>query len=958
MRFGLLGPLTAQDAVGPLVIGSAKVRTLLGILLLRRGQAVASDELKDALWGSDLPATATSSLYNHVTRLRRALGREGEDRIRSVPPGYVLDVEHGELDVDVHEELLRTARTARLEEDWEIVRRSCATALGLWRGEPLADLPQLTQSLRYGPEFQALEEARLGAVEWRCEADLRLGRYDGLAAELYTLTERHPLREGFSRHLMIALHRTERQAEALEVFHRLRRTLADSLGVEPGRAVQEALTEVLGGDGRPSGAEPSGANPSTEPEPEPEPAPAPEPPAPHPVHRPAQLPPDVRHFSGRRAQLDRLDALLDEARRHAGTGPVVLSGPGGVGKTALAVHWAHRVRADFPDGQLHVNLRGFAPDGTAVTPAQALRGLLEGLGVPRERLPVTQEARVALFRTLTDGRRLLILLDNARDSAQVRPLLSGSATSLTLVTSRDQLLGLVAVEGAQPVPLCVMPPAEARELLAARVGPGRVLADPRALDEAVELTAGLPLALAVVGARAAVSPALGLDRLVERLRRARGLDAFTGSDALSDVRAVLSWSYETLSADAARLFRLLAVHPGPDVSAPVAASLAAVPPYRAHKLLTELTQANLVTEGADGRYAFHDLLRAYATELGELGDPGPSRRAALERLVEHFLRTARRAALLLEPHLAPLDIPGGGTPGAGVHPEHLVDASEAREWFSAEHAALVKTVGSAAAAGLDLMCWQLAHTLQTHLLWGGYWEDSATVQTAALEAAERLDDAAARAKAHRGLAAALRDSAREGEAHTHLQRALGLFTSQGDPLGRAEVHLDLAGWHERQGRREEALHHNERALGFFRTAGDRAGEAKALNNVGRFQALLGHHAEALAMCEAARRVFEELGDRRSLALTWDSIGLVHRETGDPDQAAHCFRIAVEGLRTVGSPHCEAVALDHLGDAEQASGRPQAARAAWQRAWELLDRLRHEGAPAIARKLRESEPAPV
>ncbi|MGW1508605.1 AfsR/SARP family transcriptional regulator [Streptomyces sp. NPDC002394] len=941
MRFGLLGPITAQDAAGPLVIGSTKVRILLGILLLKRGQVVSSDELKAALWGTDLPATASSSLHNHVTRLRRTLGSEGAARLRSVPPGYVLDVERGALDGDRHEELLATARTARHGEDWETVREACATALALWRGSPLADLPGLGQSLLYGPALQALDEARLVALEWRCEADLRLGRYDGLAAELYALTEQHPLREGLHRHLMLALHRTDRQAEALAVFHRLRRILADELGVSPGRAVQEALADILQGHGEPA------AKPPT---PAPEPAPAPDAATAAGNHVPAQLPPVSRYFSGRRAELARLDALLEDARRHAGTGPIVVSGPGGVGKTTLAVHWAHRVRADFPDGQLHLNLRGFAPEGSAVTPDSALRSLLEGLGVPRARVPAAQEARTALFRTLTDGRRYLILLDNARDAAHVRPLLTGSATSLTVVTSRDQLLGLVAVEDAQPVALDVLSPDDARELLAARVGRDRVTADPRAVDEAVELAARLPLALAVVAARAAVTPALSLTRLVERLRLARGLDAFTGSDARSDVRAVLSWSYETLSTDAARLFRLLAVHPGPGITVPVAGSLAALPPARVHPLLTELAEANLVTEGADGRYAFHDLLRTYAVELGEQVDSGASRRTALRRIAEHYLRTAQRGALLMDPQLAPVDLPP--KPGRGVRPEDPADIGAAREWFTGEHEALVETVVRAGASGLDRACWQLAHVLKTYLSWGGHWADGAVVQTAALEAAERLADPTARARAHRSLAAALRwNAATDAEAGTHLRRALDLFTAEGDLLGQADVHLDLAGRHERKERPGEALHHNQRALELFQELGHRSGEAKALNNVGYFQALLGNHAEALAMCDAARRVFEELGDRRSLALTWDSLGVVHQQTGDLERAAHCFRISAEGLREVGAAYHEAVSLDHLGDVESTAGRPESAQEAWRQAWELLDALRHDDADTIRLKLR-------
>lgn len=946
MRFSLLGPLMAHDTADSPFTGSTNVRTLLAVLLLRRGQVVTLNELKAVLWGNAQPATAASSLHNHITRLRRALGPEGGGRLRSVPTGYVLEVHQGELDSDQHEELLSTARAARISEDWETIRQACATALELWRGSPVADLPGLADSLCYGPRLKVFDEARLIALEWRCEAELHLGRHHGLAAELYALTEQHPLREGFHRHLMVALHRADRQAEALAVFHRLRSTLADELGVEPGRAVQDALAEILQSPGEP----PKTTAALSRPEPAPEPRSAITVGGTPAAGVPAQLPPAPRYFSGRRAELARLDALLDDARRHAGTGPIVLSGPGGVGKTALAVHWAHRVRADFPDGQLHLDLRGFAPDGSAVTPHESLRGLLEGLGVQRARVPASQDARTALFRTLTDGRRLLVLLDNARDAEHVRPLIAGSATSLTVVTSRDQLLGLVAVEGAQPVPLDVLPPDEARELLIARIGHARAVTDPRAVDEAVELAARLPLALAVIGAQAAVTPASPLDQLVARLRRAHGLDAFTGSDARSDVRAVLSWSYETLDTDVARLFRLLAVHPGPGITTLAASSLCGVTLSRAEAMLAELARANLVTESADGRYAFHDLLRVYAEELGRQVDSTTTRRFALRRVTEHYLHTAQRAALLMDPQLRPLDLP---LPGRGVRPEHLSDIKEARAWFTSEHTALLATVRRARAAGLDKTCWQLAYALKTFLCWGGHWEDWVAAQTVALEAAERTGDTTAQAQAHRSLAAALDWSVPGTDAQTHLRQALHLFTAEKDVLGQADVHLDLAGRYERQERPQDALHHNEQALALYRCVGDRGGEAKALNNVGYFKALFGEYEEALALCNAARQVFEELGDRRSLALTWDSLGVVHQQTGDLTRAAQCFRRAAEGCREVGSRYHEADSLDHLGDVELAAGHMRTARDAWQRAWDLLTELQHDEAAAVRLKLERS-----
>lgn len=951
MRFGLLGPLTVHDGTAVRAISSTKVRTVLGALLLRPNRLVTADDLKAALWGAHPPASASGSLHNHISRLRRALAEDGDSRLRSVAQGYVLEVRDGELDSALFEDHLRDARAARLRQDWETVRHECARALELWRGRPLADLPDLADVDPYSRLIHTLQEARLHALEWRCDAELRLGRHHGLAAELGSLAAEYPLREAFHRQLMLVLHRTDRQAEAVAVFHRLRRTLVDELGIEPGAAVQDAFQEIIGG--RPQ-------RPAAEPEP---PAASPDGPASTPVTPPgppnpldvvpAQLPPAGFGFAGRRPELARLAAVLDRTAAQPGATTVIaVTGTGGVGKTALAVHWAHRVRHHFPDGQLYVNLRGFCPTGSAVAPADAVREFLDVLGVPRARIPATVEARTGLFRSLTAGRRFLILLDNARDAEQIRPLLPGASESLVLVTSRDRLPGLVAVEGAHSVPVELLSADEARELLTTRIGADRAAAEDAAVSEIIELTAGLPLALAIVSARAAVHPALTMAGLAGQLRHAYGLEAFAGHDAPSDLRAVLSWSYETLSTGAARLFRLLAVHPGPSITAPAAASLAGLPLPRTRPLLAELTQAQLITESAGGRSAFHDLLRAYAAELGDEDESADDPDTAVPRMVDHYLHSARTAATLMDPQLEPLDPPP--LAGQQVRPEVMADAAGAGEWFTQEHAVLLGVVRQASAAGLRSGVWQLAYYIKTFLFWRGHWADLAATQTAALDATRQLGDRAAQAHTHRSLGKALQLlEAEAGGAASgrHLRSALDLFAELGHLAGQADTHLDLAAVYEQQDQVEEALRHNQRALELFRAAGHRNGEAKALNNVSYFHSLLGDHALALDMCERALALLEELGDRRSLALTWDTLGTVHHATGRYDEASRCFLRSAEMCREVGVPFHESLALTNLGETRLAAGDTPGARDAWQQSLELLDALNHPTADSVRLRLK-------
>ncbi|WP_162907924.1 tetratricopeptide repeat protein [Allorhizocola rhizosphaerae] len=518
-----------------------------------------------------------------------------------------------------------------------------------------------------------------------------------------------------------------------------------------------------------------------------------------------------------------------------------------------------------------MNLRGFDPAGRPVEPAAAVRGFPDALGVQPERIPAVAEAQYALYRSMLADRRVLVLLDNARDAEQVRPLLPGSAGALVLITSRDRLTPLVATEGARPLGLDTLSTMDGRELLARRLDAGRVAAEPEAVDAIIEGCARLPLALAIAAARAAQS-GLPLAALAADLHdTGRRLDTLDAGDPASQVRAVLSWSYTTPSPPGARLFRLLGLHPGPDISVAAAASFAGCPPARVRPLLAELTRASLITEHLPGRYTWHDLLRAYATELAAQ-DPEPERRTALTRLLDHYLHTAYTAAWRLAPTREPFTI---APPAPGTTPEHPADYQQALAWFTAEHAVLLAAVDHA--AGFGTYTWQLAWTLADILDRQGHWHDHAAVQQAAVAAAGQLNDPPTRARAHRNLSIAYGRLGNFDAAHIHLGHALDLTTRAGDLTGQANTHPGPRSVVWRRGRHFEALHHARQALDLFRAAGHRQGTASALNAVGWYHGLLGDHHQAITACQQALALLQELGDRLGQAATWDSLGYAHRQ---------------------------------------------------------------------------------
>ncbi|NBE81268.1 AfsR/SARP family transcriptional regulator [Micromonospora rubida] len=955
MRWSVLGPVQVTAEGRILAIDRPQQRAVLALLLLDADRLVSTGQLVTALWADDPPATARTQVQVCVSRIRAALRAEGAaDLLVTQGGGYRLTVRGTELDLT---EFTATVEQAHAEEAAgrpAEAARLLRAGLALWRGPALAG----AAGAFVATAAAGLDEQRLAAHERLAAVELGLGRCTGVAHALRPLVAAHPLREPLVARYLLALAGCGQQAAALRLYAETRRQLVDELGVEPGAELAEAHLRVLRGE-VPDRTVPSGPGPS----------PAPDRPAAGPP--PAQLPGEPAWFTGRTAALRELNDLLpgdpagedgtlrpgggDGGDGGDGAGRAVvisaIAGTAGVGKTTLAMHWAHRIAHRYPDGQLYVNLRGFDLDGRAVPPAEALRGFLAALHVPPQRVPTDLPGQSALFRSLLAGRRVLVLLDNARDDEQVRPLLPGSPGSLVVVTSRNRLTGLVVSDGARPVTLDLLAPAESRELLGRRLGRSRAGTEPVALNEIVRRCAGLPLALAIVAARAVGQPDVPLAALAAELRatNADRLTALETGDPATDARAVFSWSYRALDAESARLFRLLGLHPGPDVARPAVASLAGLPPSRVGPLLVGLARANLLTERAPGRYAMHDLLRAYASELCHEADPEAERAAARSRLLDHYLHATHAADHLLDPYrlARPATLPA---PEPGVTVGDRPDHAWATGWFTAEHHVLLAAVEQAAGTGLDRHAWMLAAALTTYLDRRGHWPELTAAHHTALAAARRRGDLPGQALAHRGLAIACTWLGDHRGAHLHYGRDLELYQELGDDTGRAHTHLGVSWVLARQGRLRAALDETQRALDLYRAASYRVGQAKALNNLGWMHARLGEPGPALRCCQAALRLHEETGDRHGAALTWDSLGYVHHGRGDHGQAADCYRRALALHRGLGDRYDEAEVLDNLGDAERAAGDLAAARRAWRAASAIFDELRHPDADRPRAKL--------
>jgi DNA-binding SARP family transcriptional activator/tetratricopeptide (TPR) repeat protein len=944
MWIGLLGSLLVRVDGAAVAVPAARQRALLAVLAVRAGELVSTDELAETVWDGMPPDRAVATIRNYVKRLRFRLGSAG-GQIVSCRPGYRLEVAEDELDLLVFTRLCRDGGVAMRAGDGAAAFGGLGQALGLWRGTPFADSG--CERLRR-EQVPPLCELRLQAAEWRAEAGLALGRQAELVGELAGWCAAEPLRERFALLRMLALYRSGRQGDALAVYQQVRRMLVDDLGVEPGEDLRRLHQQILARDPALAAPEERDAVPV-----ERSAAPPPAAPASGPDARvvPRQLPAAVARFAGRSGELGVLTGLAEQAASGAG-GTVVISaigGTAGVGKTTLAVHFAHQVAGLFPDGQLYADLRGFSPAREQVPSGQAMRGFLDALGVAPQAVPADADAQAGLYRSVLAGKRMLVVIDNVRDAAQVRPLLPGSAGCLVVVTSRSQLTGLAATGDARLLTIGLLTEAEARELLAGRLGTRRVEAEPEATDELIRLCARLPLALAITAARATACPAHPLAALAAELRTVGGpLDALdTGEPAVS-VRAVFSWSYEQLSPAAARLFRLLGIHPGPDISAPAAASLAGVEPAQARRLLAELARAHLITELVPSRYGFHDLLRAYAAEQACTLDSGTDRSTATRRLLDHYLHTAYAAAVLFNPVRKSFSI---APPEPGVTSEHLA-VYQALAWFEAEHHVLLAAATLAAETGFDRHAWQLPWTMGDYLDSRGYWHELAAIQRSAVDAATRLGDTGGQAASHRALAGAYTQLARYDLAHAHLANSLELYRRLGDRAGQARVHLSLAWVSDFQERYADALGHCEQALGLFQATGDQIWQARALSSIGWFCAHLGRHQQARAFCLRSVALLRELGHRPYEAESWQSLGYAEHQSGDHVAAAACYQRALDLFREFGDRYSQATVLIHLGDAQHAAGQTQAARRAWQEALVILSALHHPDAGKVRAKLRQ------
>jgi DNA-binding SARP family transcriptional activator/tetratricopeptide (TPR) repeat protein len=983
LRVGVLGPVAVWNGHDELRVGQPRQQAVLGILAMRANRVISRGELVDAVWGQDPPASAEGGIYTYVAGLRRIIeptrSARGPGRVLvSSGAGYVLHLVPGQPDAVAFEQQVARARQLRKNGDPVGAVDALENALGLWRGVAFAGVPgpfAETERVRLG-------ELRSGAAEERADVLLALGRHEEVVPDLTALVADHPLRERMRGLLMIALYRSGRPAEALRVFEDGRRVLAEELGIDPGTDLSRIHRQVLTSDSgldlaadapagdvpadpdgtrgstptqRPelstgAGARPRGSDGSVLPSANAWATGSPG------VPVPAQLPLDAPGFSGRHEELRALQAMLPTrtATPEESIPIVVISGTAGVGKTALAIRFGRQAAKRFPDGQLYVNLRGPEPQ-TPMDPGTALRYFLDAFGVPPHRIAAPLEERAALFRSLVDGKRVLVVLDNASSAAQVRPLLPGSPDCLVVVTSRNQMAGLVAAEGATLITLDVLGDDEAHEMLARRLGQERVAAEPQAADEIVASCARLPLALSIAVGRAAGRPKRPLAELAAELRNARGrLDALEAGDAATDVRAVLSWSYDQLSPAAARMFRLLGLHPGPDVSLPAAASLAGIPRAEAGAALRELTRTHMAVEHLPGRFTFHDLLRAYAADQAERHDPSEERDAAIRRMLDHYLHTAMAASQRFSPFRSPLRL---APPQSGVLPGEMADKDQAMAWFEAEVPVLLTLIAFAEAREFDACAWQLPWALGPFFHRRGWLQSYSAIQQTALAAARRLDDPLALAHAHHLLGHAQLQMNDYEEAEPNFRRALDLFRELGDRANEAVVLNGLAGMLEKQERYEEALAVALDALRMLKAAGHWWTQATLENGVGWLYAHLGQYSEALTHCQRALNLHRESGHRGGAADTLDSLAFIYLHQGDLTQAQAHYEQAIEAYREIGAPFGEGNSLAGLGDVLLRRGDLDAARSRYLQAAAILDALPHPLADVVRGKLSDLDDQP-
>ncbi|MFI1507808.1 AfsR/SARP family transcriptional regulator [Streptomyces sp. NPDC020597] len=917
MNLHLLGPLELRIAGSAVDIGQPRRRAVLAALAADAGRPVSVNTLVDRVWDTAAPDGARSVLYSHISRLRRlldspgsaAVGADAEApqgplRIHRTAGGYVLEGDEHTVDLLRFRTLVAQGREPHLSD----ARRAQVLdeALRLWRGVPLAGLPGAWAERTRDAWTQERVEA---ALAW-ARTLLRQDKPEEVPAVLQPLLADHPLCEPLAAAVVRSLATAGRAAEAVHTYTVIRRQLRAELDVAPGPELQAVYEETLRDAGR---AEPPGTGPA--------PASA-GPPAPaagaQAVPIPAQLPMATSHFSGREEQLAELTRCLlgKDAPNEGGAGAAVavsaVSGTAGVGKTALVVRWAHQARQAFPDGQLYVDLRGYDPD-EPVSAAQALAGFLTALGVSGQDIPLRLDERAARYRTAVDGRRLLVLLDNAASAAQVRPLLPGSPTCKVVITSRDSLASLVSVHGAHRVVLDVLAPHEAHALLRALIGP-RADTDRAAATALAEQCGSLPLALRVAAELVLSRPEEPLAHLVEELRdHRRRLDVLDSGDGdpRAAVRAVFSWSYDRLPEPEAHLFRLLGLHPGPDTDAHSAAALVGETVERTRRSLAALSRAHLVHRSGPGRHGMHDLLRAYAADLASRHDGAAERAAALTRLLDHCLAAASAAMDVLYPaerHLRPVV----GAPGTALPP--LRTADECRAWLRAAQHTLVALCSRTEEPGPSRHTVRIATTLHRHYERSGHFADALTVHTHALRAARAVGDVVGEVDVLVCVGAVHRRLGDYESAHRHHADALALCRRVGYRAGEARHLTNVGVLHELQGRYQDAADDHEQAVELFREVGDVHGEADVLNNLGIVHELLDDYQASVERYRQALALYRQTGHAVGEASALGNLGIVLARLGDHTAAAGRFEQALAVFRRLGHTGGEAHALSNLGDA--------------------------------------------
>jgi DNA-binding SARP family transcriptional activator/tetratricopeptide (TPR) repeat protein len=917
LEFGVLGPVQLLVDGRPVALGGSGVRSLLALLVLDANKVVPFDLIVDALWRDDPPDTARTIVHGYVSKLRRVLAKAGgAASIRTQPPGYVLQVRPELVDLHRAKQLIGEAGGRPAAERAELLGR----ALELWRGPMLAGAQRHTGS----PD---IDELRLAAIEERIAADLELGRHAEVIGELRRLVDDYPSRERLLSLLMLAQYRSARRIDALVSYRRFHRYATEELGVDPGPELRQLHEQVLRDD------------------------PALRLPAPAQTGRqvygpliPAQLPAATSAFAGRDVELAWLDGL-----QHGGgvDGAITVAGvvgPAGIGKTALALTWAHRNADAFPDGQLFAALRGFDPGHEPTSPAEVLTQFLLALGVPAEAIPLDLNERAGLYRSLLAERRVLVLLDDARDSEQVRPLLPAGSGSLVLVTSRRRLDGLVARGGARLLALTTLSSEASVRLLDFSTGHQRRSAEIDSLRRLAVLCGHLPLALRIAAARLAASPQWTVDDLVAELaderHRLRALDL---EDADTSVRGAFDVSYRTLHPELADTFRAIGVHEGTSVTPHVVAALTSVDLVTARRRLRELASAHLLTETRADRYTLHDLIRLHAREVAGTELTPDQRASAAEKLLDYYLLVADRAHRLIRP---PRDAHVPTVSGAVAETPVLASAEQALRWFDAEWPNLVAAVRLGAAVGLDRHTWQLALCLRTYVYLRGLTSDWAMLFELGLRGARAAGDRDGESRMLRGLGNAAELVGEYDLALTHYQDAYRIAAELDDPALVATAGDNLGGILADLGRFDEAAEHLRTSLELFRRIGDCQGEAIALNNLGVQAQDRGDHQAAFDYYERSLALHRSGGNHEDGARSLANLCWVSRQLGRYTEAEGYARDGLRLAQTYGMAYVEAMLHHQLGELHLEQGRAQAARLELNLALTVYRRMRSPYAGAV------------